>query len=98
MGSLVAFHSSYELEQECPGLLRGLIFSGFASVPGPSAASPFGLRCLFCLTQNESMSAKIGGFMARIAPRGNLAPVIVDQLTHDTEVGNNGYIPLRTVA
>lgn len=51
MGSLVAFHTALELEKESPGLIRGVVFSGFASVPGPSSASPFGLRCLFCLTQ-----------------------------------------------
>lgn len=35
--------------------------------------------------QNEAASARIGGFMARMAPRGNLAPVIMSELTHDKD-------------
>ncbi len=83
MGTIVAFHAAYELQAESPGLLRGVVFSGCALVPGPSAASPFGVRCLFCLTQNEWASASIGGLMARIQPRGPLAPVVEAELTHD---------------
>lgn len=84
MGSIVAFHAAYELQTESPSLLQGVIFSGCALVPGPSAASPFGLRCLFCLTQSEWASATVGGFMAKVQPRGPLAPVIESELTHDT--------------
>lgn len=51
MGTIVAFHASYELQHEHPGLVHGVIYSGCALVPGPAAASPFGVRCLFCLTQ-----------------------------------------------
>ena len=83
MGSIVGFHAAYELQTESPNLLQGVIFSGCALVPGPSAASPFGLRCLFCLTQSEWASATVGGLMAKIQPRGPLAPVIESELTHD---------------
>lgn len=51
MGTIVAFHASYELQHQHPGLVHGVVYSGCALVPGPSAASPFGVRCLFCLTQ-----------------------------------------------
>lgn len=51
MGTIVAFHAAYELQHQHPGLVHGVVYSGCALVPGPSAASPFGIRCLFCLTQ-----------------------------------------------
>jgi len=87
MGTIVGFHAAYELSSESPSLLHGIIFSGCALVPGPSAASPFGLRCLFCLTKSEWASATIGGFMAKVDPRGPLAPVIRSELTRDlTEI------------
>lgn len=51
MGSMVAFRASHELEQEEAGQIRAVIFSGFASVAGPSAGSPFGIKALFGITQ-----------------------------------------------
>jgi alpha-beta hydrolase superfamily lysophospholipase len=84
MGTIVGFHAAYELSRESPSLLHGVVFSGCALVPGPSAASPFGLRCLFGLTKNEWASATIGGFMAKVDPRGPLAPVIRSELTRDS--------------
>ncbi|GAB5032204.1 monoglyceride lipase [Nannochloropsis oceanica] len=83
MGTIVGFHAAYELSIESPSFLDGIIFSGCALVPGPSAASPFGLRCLFALTKSEWASGAIGGFMAKIDPRGPLAPVIESELTRD---------------
>jgi len=49
MGSLAAFLASYELEQEYAGTFTAVVFSGFALIGGPSAASPFGSKVLFHL-------------------------------------------------
>ena len=51
MGSIMGFHASFDLHAEALGFLTGVIFSGCALVPGPSSSSPFGIRCLFCLTK-----------------------------------------------
>lgn len=85
MGTIVAFHAALELSSEAPSLLHGVIFSGCALVPGPAAASPFGVRFLFCLTKSEWASSAIGGLMARLDPRGPLAPVVESELTRDTK-------------
>jgi hypothetical protein len=50
MGSLVAFFAAHELSQSHPGLVTAVVFTGFASSPGPAAASPLGLRFLHRMT------------------------------------------------
>jgi alpha-beta hydrolase superfamily lysophospholipase len=58
MGSLVAFHVAHELNEVHPGMVSAVVFSGFASVPSPSAASPFGIKALFCLTKARASVAR----------------------------------------
>lgn len=73
MGTIVAFHASYELQHEHPGLVHGVVYSGCALVPGPSAASPFGVRCLFCLTQVRGTGC--AGCLPQVGLRWLLAQV-----------------------
>ena len=51
MGSLAAFMASFDLELENAGYIKAVIFSGFALIGGPAAASPFGSKVLFHLTR-----------------------------------------------
>lgn len=43
--------ASSELDQERPGLIKAVVFSGFASKPGPEMMSPFGLKFMYKITR-----------------------------------------------
>ena len=50
MGSLILMHTLHG-NAEMHRNVSAAIYSGFALLPGPSAAAPMGQKCLFCLTK-----------------------------------------------
>ncbi|KAJ1413742.1 Alpha/Beta hydrolase protein [Ochromonadaceae sp. CCMP2298] len=76
MGTLVGLMAVNELEP------RAAIFSGCPLVAGPAAASPFGISCLYPLTQT-SAAAYVTSITAAVDPGGLAAPLQSSGLTHD---------------
>jgi len=61
---------------------KAALFSGCALVSGPDASSPFGMTCLYPVTQTKS-AVTLARFLAATAPEGDAAPIILEGLTHD---------------
>lgn len=80
MGSLVVLASIRKIPYA-----TSMCISGIPLVSGPAASSPFGLQCLYPLSQT-SFAISLGAVMSSIDPKGPLAPVLESGLTTNQEV------------
>jgi acylglycerol lipase len=83
MGTLVAILAIKNLTE-----ISGILFSGAALVSGPAASSPFGVNCLYPLSQT-SFANMLLFVTSRLDPCGSAAPVIESEVT-----GNLEYLEL----
>jgi len=79
MGTLVALLSINRIHN-----LGGVIFSGTPIFSGPGASSPFGMKCLYPLSQT-SFAVTLTSIMASLDQKGAAAPIFEDALTSDPE-------------
>jgi acylglycerol lipase len=77
MGTLITANAASGINN-----VKAIMFSGFALVAGPGAASIFGCRCLYPVSK-LSFVAKIGACMAALDPKGPTAPLILEDITSD---------------
>ena len=79
MGTLITAHAAAGIAN-----VKAVIFSGFPLKAGPGAASIFGCRCLYPVSQ-LSFVAKIGACLACVDPKGPTAPLILEAITNNEE-------------
>jgi len=79
MGTLVALTALERLEN-----ITAIVLSGSALFSGPGGSSPFGITCLYPLSQTSFANCLLGCTGA-IDPRGMAAPIILDDLTSDVD-------------
>ena len=77
MGTLIAMNSITKLE--CS--LSGVCLSGIATVPGPAAASPFGMECLYPLGQS-SVGICLASCLSSINEQGPAAPILMEAIVN----------------
>ncbi len=77
MGTLIGFLAANKI-----GNIKAILFSATPIFSGPAGSSPFGIRCLFPLT--ETSAAKyLTAFLSTIDPTGLAAPLFDEGLTSD---------------
>jgi len=79
MGTLVAMKSINGIDG-----LRAVVLSGAAVFSGPAASSPFGIRCLYPLSQT-SAAVCLTSITSVLDPGGSAAPLVIDELSSDPE-------------
>ncbi len=79
MGVLVALKGLTQINN-----IDSMVLSGAPTVSGPAASSPFGLTCLYPLSQ-LSFAADMAAFNAAIDPRGVAAPCTLEEITSNPE-------------
>lgn len=79
MGTLAAIMALPQVQD-----LRAAVFSGTALFAGPAASSPFGVRCLYPLSQT-AFARGFTAVTAALAPRGMAAPLDVREVTSDPD-------------
>ena len=77
MGTLVALKSINSIPD-----LSAVVLSGSALFSGPAASSPFGIRCLYPLSQT-SFALCLTSVTSVIDPAGPAAPLVVTEITSD---------------
>ena len=79
MGTLITLISLTRLKN-----ITSVVFSGVPVFTGPGASSPFGIRCLYPLSQT-SFAVTLTSFLASVDANGPAAPIILDALTNNTD-------------
>ena len=75
MGTLVAMNSITEIDPP----VSGVCLSGTATIPGPAAASPFGLSCLYPLGQS-CIGICLASWLSFLDEQGPAAPIYMEAL------------------
>ena len=86
MGSIVVTNAVSQLNKETPGLITGFITSGFAGVPGPGSASPFGISALYFVTRMGPFTTGLASVLNFLAPDAPYAPVNIQETSSNTEM------------
>jgi len=79
MGTLVASLSIPKLSN-----VEAAVFSGVPLIAGPGASSPFGIQSLYFISRTSAAVTLTRGF-AYVAPTGDLAPVVLEEVTSSRE-------------
>lgn len=79
MGTLVGMMSINGIKG-----LRAVVLSGSAVFSGPAASSPFGIRCLYPLSQT-SVAVCLTSITSVLDPGGPAAPLVVEEISSDAE-------------
>eukprot|EP01036_Dinobryon_divergens_P037371 gene37371-48873_t len=75
--------------------IQAVVYSANPLFTGPSASSPFGLKCLYPLSQT-SFATTFTSIMASIDPKGAAAPIFIDAITsNEKEIQNLMKDPYR---
>ena len=64
--------------------IKAVIFTGYATYPGYGAASLFGIKMLYPLS-NTPIVGPVTGALAAIAPNGDAAPLFIEETTSSVE-------------
>jgi alpha-beta hydrolase superfamily lysophospholipase len=79
MGTLVGMMSINSIPQ-----LKAAVLSGPAVIAGPGSSSPFGMRCLYPLSQT-SFAICLTSVTSAVDPRGAAAPLVLEEITSDPD-------------
>ncbi|KAK3279579.1 hypothetical protein CYMTET_12543 [Cymbomonas tetramitiformis] len=87
MGALLAFHIVHALRERPDAPHPDMvILCGIAMDAGPSAAAPFGCKCLNCIPLYCGPLARgIGWAIEKVDPQGSNSPIDGSQCTHDSQ-------------
>lgn len=87
LGSLIVLHVAHILTTRTEKLVpvRALGITGSALDPGPGAASPFGLECLFFITRLGACTRAIACCLGAVAPQAPNAPIWEHALMSDAD-------------
>ena len=77
LGTLIAIVAAEKIPD-----IAGVVFSGFALVPGPAAASLFGCTCLYPISRTPCAPC-LTSVMANLSPMGDAAPIFPLAKTSD---------------
>ena len=78
MGTLVASLALKQIQTN----MKAVVFSGCPLFAGYAAASPFGIRALYPLTQT-SFALTLTWALSNVDPKGAAAPILLEELTSD---------------
>lgn len=79
MGTIIALLSNNRMPY-----VKCLLLSAIPLFPGPAASSPFGIRCLYPLSQGKG-AERLSAVMSFLAPRGPCCPLELNSITSDEE-------------
>ena len=80
MGTLISTLAMLQIPD-----VKCAVFSGAALFQGPDAASPFGVRFLYPISQT-ALAKDICKFLARLDPKGPAAPILLSGITTSQKV------------